>query len=179
MKKFAVGAAVALALGAASVLPASAGIQEPTMTVSADISYVGDSVVIANTPDDISACFGQVIPAAGDVVPVQVDFEVEDPDGDLIVDVNIIPDADGNWSIEVGPLETVGEYTAFADCEVVPNEVESIEPSEIAPFRYEPITFEVIAQAPTTTTTAAPATSTTSTTAAAVVAATATPRFAG
>lgn len=188
MKKLALGAAVALAIGAFSTLPASAGSVVPLMSATPDPATTTQVVTVANDAGASNTCQlpagptslsePQGILETGAVVALVI----ENPDGGVVFDDTVSPDEDGNWSAEVGPFEAAGVYTVTAQCYNPIIIVESV-PSASADFEYAPTSFEVIAQVPTTlepttTTSAAPGSSTTVTTAAAA-AAKATPRFTG
>jgi len=187
MNKLALGAAVALAIGAFSALPASAGSPVAQMTATPDPASTTEVVTIANEAGAANTCELPLVPSdlsapQGISETTRVALVVEDPDGGEVFDETVLPDEDGNWSAEVGPFERGGVYTVTAQC-YNPIFADFIVPSASADFGYAPISFEVVAQAPTTVTpttptSAVPGSSTTVTTAAAAAAKT-TPRFTG
>lgn len=185
MKKLALGAAIALAIGAFSVLPASAGTVIPMMTATPDPATTTETVTVANEEGSANTCElppSEAPTPQGLPLTAQVDLVIEDPDGVVVFDDIVSADGEGNWSVTVGPFETLGVYDVNAEC-YSPFVVESV-PSASADFVYVPTSFEVIAQPASTTTTSStttsstPGSSTTSTTKAAVATKT-TPRFTG
>lgn len=171
-------AAAAMVLGLASA-PALAGRQSGTVVVTPDPVEVGGTALISNAEGLDSACQSPFVDAASPSEDVIVDLEVENPEGGLIIDEEVVPDTDGNWSYETPELVDVGEYTVIAVCESV---IKPVMPAEEAPFRYEDAVFQVIAQEPTTTTTTASTTTSTTgstTTTAATAAVAATPHYTG
>ncbi len=180
-KSIIVGVATVASLGLFAA-PVSAGRLPGTVIVTPDEVEVGGSVVVTNAADADSTCEPALLTSAEPSDTSIVDLEVEDPDGDLIVDTLVIPDTDGNWSFEVTGLDVEGEYTVFASCQETGTQPQST-PAASPNFNYSVEVFQVIAQAPTTTTTSTTSTteapgSTTSTTAGAA-AVTATPTYAG
>jgi hypothetical protein len=165
-------AAVVMAVVLASS-PVSAGaFVNGAVVVTPNPVELGGSVVISNAEDEASLC-EPFTPVAVPTYPSEVWIDVVDPNEETIVSETITPDAEGNWSLEVTDLDTLGVYTVYAECEGV--EQPDAVPAATPPFEYPVASFEVIAQA--TTTTADAGTSPTS--AAATAAVTAAPAYTG
>ena len=121
MNKVAIGAVVAVTAIGLGMMPASAGLPPGgRVIVAPDEVEVCGSVVVSNEPEWESTCVPAVLPSAASSGSV-VDIEIEDPNGDLIVDEKVIPDGEGNWSYEVTGLTLIGEYTVITWCEYPPS----------------------------------------------------------
>jgi hypothetical protein len=149
------------------------------MVATPDPATTEDTITIANGPSEADTCeapFAELTSTPTGILLPVVYIDIFGPSGDGVLKTEAEPDANGDWSVTVGPFDEAGTYTAEATCEW-DELLKFATPARSADFSYEPLEFEVTQVAPTPTapaTTAAP-----TTTAAAAAAATAAPRFTG
>lgn len=179
MKKIAALVAVA-GVGILAAAPVGAG-TTGTMEASPNPATVGDTVTVGNAPGGANTCedtplVEEAARPAGPVpfIPSFVDVLIEDPDGEVVLDEEVDPDAEGNWSVDF-VAEKPGTYIATADCNGEILSLEGMTPQAFPDFPYADLEIEVLAQVPTLPTIQA----TTSTTGAAAPAAVSRPRFTG
>jgi hypothetical protein len=148
------------------------------MQATPDPATTEQTVTIANQPGDDNTCEAPIAeleatPAGFGLPTVNVD--VYSPSDVLVAEEEVEADANGDWSVTVGPFDEVGTYTAEALC-IWDLFQKFATPARSANFQYIAVEFDVIEVPPsssTTTTTAAP------TTTAVAAAAAAAPRFTG